>query len=259
MDDKESLLKAIAGSHTVFSVTNYWEKMSMDGEIQQGKNVADAAKEAGVQHFIWSSLINVTNVSKGKLSKVYHFDSKAEVEDYVRSIGIPATFFLAGFYLSNFKSPMWFRPTGPDNAWTFSVPGPSTSPVPVYDVSDTGKYIKAIVLNRDALLGGHVLGATEFNTFDELLVEFKRAFPRDGANARFHELSDEEYLEGMKSAGMPDFVGEEMLQNIQLLSQFGYYGDESLDETHRLVEGAGERLTTWSEWLSGPAGFKDLQ
>lgn len=44
MDDKESVFKAVAGSHTVFSVTNYWEKLSKDGETQQGKNIADAAK-----------------------------------------------------------------------------------------------------------------------------------------------------------------------------------------------------------------------
>ncbi|EHA49387.1 hypothetical protein MCOR27_001382 [Pyricularia oryzae] len=259
MDDKESVFKAVAGSHTVFSVTNYWEKLSKDGETQQGKNIADAAKEAGVQHFIWSTLINVTNVSKGKLTKVYHFDSKAEVDAYVRSLGIPTTFFLAGFYLSNFEAPMWFRQTGPDNAWTFSMPGPITSPVPLYDVRDTGKYVKAIVLNRDALLGGRVLAATEYQTFEEMLVDFRRTFPKDGANARFYELSDEQYLEGVRSAGMPDFVGEELLQNIQLLSQFGYYGGESLDETRKLVEGVGERLTTWAEWLPQSEVFKNLQ
>ncbi|TLD29075.1 hypothetical protein PspLS_04187 [Pyricularia sp. CBS 133598] len=259
MDDKESVSKAVAGSHTVFSVTNYWEKKSKDVEIQQGKNIADAAKEAGVQHFIWSTLINVTDLSKGKLTKVYHFDSKAEVDDYVRSLGLPTTFFLAGWYVSNFDAPMWFCQTGPDNAWTFSIPAPSTSPVPVYDVRDTGKYVKAIVLNRESLLGGRVLGATQYQTFDELLADFRRAFPRDGANARYYELSDEQYLEGMRSAGMPDYVAEEMLQNIQLLSQFGYYGGESLDETRSLVEGVGEKLTTWAEWLPDSAVFKDFQ
>lgn len=44
----------------MFTMTNYWEKMDMELEIQQGKNLADAAKEAGVNHYIWSSLLNVT-------------------------------------------------------------------------------------------------------------------------------------------------------------------------------------------------------
>lgn len=50
----------MVGTHAVFTVTNYWDKMDMQLEIQQGKNLADAAKENGVQHFIWSSLLNVT-------------------------------------------------------------------------------------------------------------------------------------------------------------------------------------------------------
>lgn len=60
MDDKASLVSAMKGSDTVFTVTNYWDKMDMKLEIQQGKNLADAAKETGVKHYIWSSLLNVT-------------------------------------------------------------------------------------------------------------------------------------------------------------------------------------------------------
>ncbi len=44
----------------MYAVTNFWEKMSADVEIQQGKNIADVAKEVGVQHYVWSSLLNVT-------------------------------------------------------------------------------------------------------------------------------------------------------------------------------------------------------
>lgn len=50
----------MTGASAVFTMTNYWEKMDMQLEIQQGKNLADAAKETGVNHFIWSSLLNVT-------------------------------------------------------------------------------------------------------------------------------------------------------------------------------------------------------
>lgn len=60
LDDKASLVKTMKGAYAVFTVTNYWEKMDMQLEIQQGKNLADAAKENGVEHYIWSSLLNVT-------------------------------------------------------------------------------------------------------------------------------------------------------------------------------------------------------
>lgn len=60
MDDKQSLLKAMTGASAVFAVTNYWDKLDHNLEYEQGKSLADAAKEAGVNHYIWSSLIGVT-------------------------------------------------------------------------------------------------------------------------------------------------------------------------------------------------------
>lgn len=59
LNDKPSLVRAMTGAAAVFTMTNYWEKMDMELEIQQGKDLADAAKEAGVKHYIWSSLPNV--------------------------------------------------------------------------------------------------------------------------------------------------------------------------------------------------------
>jgi uncharacterized protein YbjT (DUF2867 family) len=59
-DDKESLRRAMKGAYAVYAVTNFWEKMSADVEMQQGKNIADTAKECGIQHYICSSLMNVT-------------------------------------------------------------------------------------------------------------------------------------------------------------------------------------------------------
>lgn len=74
--------------------------MSLPAEVQQGKNVTDACKTAGVQHLIFSSLIDAKEASKGSLAHVYHFDGKAEIERYIRDSGIPATFVLAGTFAS---------------------------------------------------------------------------------------------------------------------------------------------------------------
>lgn len=52
---------------------------------------------------IWSSLPNVTKMSNGQLTTVEHFDSKAEVEDYIRSLNFPSSvFFLPGWFMQNF-------------------------------------------------------------------------------------------------------------------------------------------------------------
>jgi uncharacterized protein YbjT (DUF2867 family) len=60
INDKGALRKIIEGSSAVFAVTNYWEKASKEYEYNQGKNMADISEEAGVEHFIWSSLPHVT-------------------------------------------------------------------------------------------------------------------------------------------------------------------------------------------------------
>jgi uncharacterized protein YbjT (DUF2867 family) len=60
MNDKATLLKAVGGASAVYAVTNYWEKADHELEMKQGRSLVDVAKEAGVNHFIWSSLINVT-------------------------------------------------------------------------------------------------------------------------------------------------------------------------------------------------------
>lgn len=94
MNDRESLSAALKGSYAVFAVTNYWEKMDAKLEEIQGRTMAELAKEHGVQHYVWSTLKNIAKESGGKLTEVYHFDTKARVADYIREIGLPATFFM---------------------------------------------------------------------------------------------------------------------------------------------------------------------
>ena len=85
-----------------------WEKASAAIEIAQGKAMADAAVAAGAELFIWSSLPNVTAMTHGKLTQVAHFDSKAEVETYVRGLPIKSVFYMAAFYMQNFLT--MFKP-----------------------------------------------------------------------------------------------------------------------------------------------------
>ena len=102
MSSAQAAAAAVEGAHTVFLVTNFWETMSADTEIAQGKAVTDASKAAGVKHLIFSSLINTTEASKGKLAHITHFDGKAKIESYMRQSGVPSTFVLPGMFMSGF-------------------------------------------------------------------------------------------------------------------------------------------------------------
>ncbi|KAK5662186.1 hypothetical protein OQA88_8091 [Cercophora sp. LCS_1] len=242
INDKASLVKAMQGAYAVYAVTNYWEKMDKDLEIAQGHSLVDAARETGVQHFIWSSLRNVTKLSNGQLPNVYHFDSKALVEDYARASGIPSTFFMPGFYMSNLPGSAFRNDNG---TWTFSLPIPETAQIPMFDTADTGKFIKAIALHRDEVLGKRVLGATEYMTGKAIVEGFKKVFPEAGKTARYQQLPEDVYVQILKGSGMPDFVATELLENMVLMDRFGYYGGESLDWSHGLVE---DNLTSWEKF-----------
>jgi uncharacterized protein YbjT (DUF2867 family) len=194
-------------------------------------------------------------VSNGKLPDVYHFDSKAEVEEYAREVGIPATFFMPGFYMSNIPGGM-FRQVPPNNLWTFSLPVPETAPIPMFDTADGGKFVKAIVLHRDQLLGKRVLAATRYMTGMEIVEDFKKVFPEAGKTAVYFQLPHETFKGAMMGMGLPDFAAEEALQNMRLLDEFGYYGGDSLDDSHAILE---DKLTTWEEFMKTAPAFKDLK
>ncbi|KAF4829322.1 NmrA-like family domain-containing protein 1 [Colletotrichum tropicale] len=242
LNDKDSLVKAFSGSYAVFAV-----------EIQQGKNIADASKahKKDIKFLIWSSQLNIKKLSNGMLSNLYHFDSKAIVEEYIRELGIPATFFLPGFYMSNIPGGM-LRPSPEDGAWTFALPIPPTAVFPMYFTGDTGKYIKGAVLHEKEVLGKRILGATAYMTGQEIVDGFKRVFPKSGKTARYYQLPEDQFRGFMKTQNSPDFVVEEMHLNMRLLDEFGYYGGESLDWTYQLVE---DPLTTWEEFAKADPGF----
>ena len=128
LDDVESLKKAFAGAHGVYAVTNFWEHFSGDKEKAQAKNVADAAKAAGVKHVIWSTLEDIRKFMKAddkrmpmlqEKYRVPHFDAKAEANALFG--GLPTTFLVTSFYWDNLYMFGLAPKKGEDGklAWTF--------------------------------------------------------------------------------------------------------------------------------------------
>ncbi len=143
MNSKSSLAKALKGTHTVFLVTlpDFVNGPDAGTELENGKNVADAAKDAGVEHLVFSSLINVTEATNSRLSHMAHFDRKADIEQYIRSQGTPATFIRPGYYMTNFTNLQLLR-KGDDGSYTLYGPSsPTKAKLPLfYAESDMGEY-----------------------------------------------------------------------------------------------------------------------
>lgn len=256
LNDISTLKAAMKGAYAVFAVTNYWESRSAEVEVKQGKAMADAAKEAGVEHFVFSSLLNVTELSGGKLAHVVHFDSKAKIEAYVRELGIPASFFLPGFYMSNVPGNM-FRQLPPDNDWTLGLPIPTNTPVPLLDpADDTGKFVKGILLNREKALGKRIYGATDYYTVAEIVKEFQEQYPEAGKTAKAVELPHDVFKGVLAKAGTSEESAEELLQNMRLMSEYGYYGGADLKESHEILV---DKLTTWKDFMAKSKAFAELK
>jgi uncharacterized protein YbjT (DUF2867 family) len=97
MDSRSELDAAFQGAYGVFSVQNFWlPNVGFEGEIQQGKNVADAAKAAGVEHLVYSS---VGSAHRGMGQK--HFESKWMIEQYIHTLDIPYTILRPVFFMDN--------------------------------------------------------------------------------------------------------------------------------------------------------------
>lgn len=139
---------------------------------------------------------------------------------------------MPGFYMSNIPGKS-FAPNPENGTYRFALPIPANSPMPLFATgSDTGKFVKAILLNREKCLGKHVLGATDYYTPEQIVEQFKEVKPNAGRGATYAELPPEVFKGFLGKTGMPEPVQEEMLQNMQLMPQFGYYFGASLKETH---------------------------
>jgi uncharacterized protein YbjT (DUF2867 family) len=99
MDSSSDLDAAFQDVYGVFSVQNFWlPNVGYEGEIRQGKNVADAAKAAGVQHLVYSS---VGAAHRGMGQK--HFESKWIIEQYIQGLNIPYTILRPAAFYENFN------------------------------------------------------------------------------------------------------------------------------------------------------------
>ena len=85
LEDPDSIARAALGAYGIYSVQDFWA-FGAKREVEQGKNVASAAKKAGIKHFVYSSVGGAE-----RKTQIPHWESKWEVENYIRELGLPAT------------------------------------------------------------------------------------------------------------------------------------------------------------------------
>lgn len=164
----ETLLPALAGAHGVFLVTNYWQE-GVD-EIKQATAAIEAAKAAGVNHLIWSTLPNVEAISGGEF-KLPQFTGKAKVDAIVKEAGFTRhTFVVPPAYYQNFSGP--FGPQKqPDGSLGWVLPiDPTVRCFHMGDINELGDIVAGAFAHPEETGAGAYLPLVgDFLSFDELV------------------------------------------------------------------------------------------
>jgi uncharacterized protein YbjT (DUF2867 family) len=247
VDDIESLKKAFAGAYGAYCVTFYWDHFSPEREMAEAASMAQAAKDAGLQHVIWSTLEDTRQwvpLSDDRMPtlmgkyKVPHFDAKGESNHLFADLNVPTTFLLTSFYWDNFIDFGMGPKKGPDGKLAITMPM-GDKKLPGIANEDIGKCAFGIfkrggefVNKTVGIAGGHLTGA-------EMAAAFTRAL---GQEVHYNDVPPEVYREF-------GFPGADDLGNMfQFKRDFNamFCGARDLDFSREL----NPSLQTFDEWLA---------
>ena len=247
VDDVKSLKKAFSGAHGAFCVTFFWAHFKPELELAQARNMAQAAKDAGVHHVIWSTLedtrtfVPLTDNRMPTLRveyKVPHFDAKGEANAIFTELGVPTTFLLTSFYWDNFIYFGMGPKKGADGKLAITLPM-GTRKMASIAAEDIGKAAYAIFEKGDEMIGqtvgiagGHLTGAQIAKSLSKAL----------GQEVKYNAITPEAF----RALGFP---GADDLGNM-----FQFYAEfeqdccdaRSISETKTL----NPELQTFDRWLT---------
>ncbi|NJB87742.1 uncharacterized protein YbjT (DUF2867 family) [Lewinella marina] len=241
LTDPDSLTHAFQDAYGAFVVTNFWEGAD---ELAQGKQAVQAAREAGVKHFVWSTLPNVEEISSGKF-EVPHFTGKAKVDGYVRRAGFPYySFVQAPFYFQNLSGMLGPQAQADGSTgWTLPI-DPAKEVIHMGDVNDLGKVVAGAFLHPDKVGKGSYLslaaGAYSFNDVLE-------AYQANGKEYTFNRVPGEQFSTFFEGAG-------EIEQMLAYFEAYTYLGPDSENSLQSAREVATGKFKSLSEWVKQNVG-----
>lgn len=247
VDDVESLKRAFTGAYGAFCVTFFWEHFSPEREFAQAKNMAEAAKDTGIQHAIWSTLEDTRQwvpLSDGRMPtlmdkyKVPHFDAKGEANLVFTELGVPTTFLLTSFYWENLIYFGMGPKKGPDGKLAITFPM-GDKKLPGIAAEDIGKCAYTIFKKSREFIGTTVGIAGEHLTGVQMAAALGKAL---GQEVRYNDVPPEVY----RSFGFP---GAEDLGNMFQFKrdfQHVFCGPRKVDVTRAL----NPSLQTFDMWLA---------
>jgi uncharacterized protein YbjT (DUF2867 family) len=236
LDRPETLKAAFAGAHGVFLVTNVWEPGT--DERKQALAAVHAAKDAGVQHLIWSTLPNVETISRGKLD-VPHFTDKAKSDRFVREAGFAHhTFVIAPFYYQNLLGVMSAQKQA-DGAMGWALPlDPDKRVIHMGDITELGRIVVGAFAQPQLAGHGEYLPLVgDFLSFNEIIATLNR----QGHNFSFKQVPRQLFAGWFPGA-------KEVAEMLAYFEAHTYLGADSRDAIALANRVAGRQPTKFAEW-----------
>jgi uncharacterized protein YbjT (DUF2867 family) len=232
----ETLKAAFAGAHGVFVVTNAWEPGTDEGK--QALAAVHAAKDAGVQHLIWSTLPNVETISRGKLD-VPHFTNKAKIDRIVREAGFAHhTFVIAPFFYQNLLGVMAPQKQA-DGTVGWALPlDPEKRVIHMGDVTELGHVVVGAFAQPELAGRGEQLPLVgDFLSFNEIVATLNR----QGHKFSFKQVPRELFAGWFPGA-------EDIAAMLGYFEAHTYLGSESRDAIALANKVAGRQPTKFAAW-----------
>ena len=232
----ETLNAAFEEAHGVFLVTNFWEKGT--DELKQATAAVRAAKDAGVKHFIWSTLPNVAAISGGKFH-VPHFTGKAKIDRIVQEAGFAHhTFVIAPFFYQNLVGSLAPQKQA-DGSVGWALPlDPDVRCMHMGDISELGDIVAGAFAHPDEAGNGEYLPLVgDFMSFNEIV---------DTLNRQGHTFSFKQVPKDVFATLFPGAA--EAAEMFSYFQAHTYLGSDSYDRMALANTIAGRQPSTFSTW-----------
>jgi uncharacterized protein YbjT (DUF2867 family) len=236
LDRPEALKAAFEGAYGVFLVTNFWEEGT--SELKQATAAVRAAKDAGVQHFIWSTLPNVEALSGGKIH-VPHFTGKAKIDRIVEEAGFAHhTFVIAPMYYQNLVGALAPQEQADGSAgWALPL-DPNVRCIHMGDIEELGSIVAGAFTHPDQAGNGEYLPLVgDFMSFNDIVDTLNR----QGHNLSFKQVPTEVFATLFPMAA-------EIAATFSHFQAHTYLGSDSSNQIALANKVAGRQPSKFAAW-----------
>lgn len=218
---EKEFAEAFQGSDSVFLMTPDIAPPATY-ELELGKQLADAAVEAGVPHIVFSSLENVDKITNGK-KFAPHFTDKANIEAYIRTLPVSSSFIYMAFFYTNLIE--FYTPVMKGDTLVFPVYLPEDFRAPFVDpLTATGPAVLEVISNPDLYAGKSLPVIGDFISPREMVDTFISVTGRKAVYSA--AFTREELLHHFPQFSSNEMLVQEITGMVEYAVEYGYFRED---------------------------------